>query len=168
MNISAAQCRAGRALLGWSQEELSKNAQVSRAAIADFELNKRTLMRQNLVSVRCALEAGGIAFIPENGGGAGVRFREIELEYIPSVTPDYDDMVMRFRFRGIEHRVVIPHTVLDDIDRTNYHTVEERALCIQNHFPVFSRAAEEKIRCGAYTKSERIVLTHDAFPEGTF
>ena len=168
MNISAAQCRAARALLGWSQEELSKNAQVSRAAIADFELNKRTLMRQNLISVRCALEAGGVTFIPENGQGAGVRFRDIELEYIPSITPDYDDMVMRFRFKRIEHRVVIPRSVLDDIDRTSYHTVEARALCIQNHFPIFCRAAEEKIRRGAYTKSERIVLTHDAFPEGTF
>ena len=70
MNISAAQCRAARALLSWSQEELSRNAQVSRAAIADFELNKRTLMRQNLISVRCALEAGGITFISENGEGA--------------------------------------------------------------------------------------------------
>ena len=100
--------------------------------------------------------------------GPRVRFREIKLEYIPSITPDYDDMVMRFRFRGIEHRELIPRCVLDDIDRTSYHTVEARALCIQNHFPVFYRAAEEKIRRGAFTKSERIVLTHDAFPEGTF
>ena len=125
-------------------------------------------MRQNLISVRCALEAGGIAFISENGGGAGVRFREIELEYIPGVTPDYDDMVMRFRFRGIEHRVVIPRSVLNDIDRTIYHTAEEKALCIQNHLPVFRRAAEEKIRRGSYTKGARIDLTHDSFPEGTF
>ena len=33
--------------------------------------------------MRTALEAAGVAFLPENGGGVGVRLRKgLELEYI--------------------------------------------------------------------------------------
>ncbi|WP_457155008.1 transcriptional regulator [Mesorhizobium sp. P5_C1] len=31
----------------------------------------------NLAAVRAALEAAGVEFIPENGGGAGVRLRKV-------------------------------------------------------------------------------------------
>jgi hypothetical protein len=34
------------------------------------------LMRTNLAAIRTALEAAGVEFIPENGGGAGVRLRK--------------------------------------------------------------------------------------------
>jgi hypothetical protein len=30
----------------------------------------------NLAAIRAALEAAGVEFIPENGGGAGVRLRK--------------------------------------------------------------------------------------------
>ena len=50
MTISAAQCRAARALLNWTQDQLAQNAQVARATIADFERNTRMgMMRQNLI-----------------------------------------------------------------------------------------------------------------------
>ena len=69
MAISAAQCRAARALLNWSQEQLAENAQVARATLADFEREGRVPMRQNLLAIVAALEAAGVAFIPENGAG---------------------------------------------------------------------------------------------------
>jgi hypothetical protein len=41
----------------------------------DFERGARTPHRNNLDAMRRAMEAAGIEFIEENGGGAGVRFR---------------------------------------------------------------------------------------------
>ena len=62
-------------MLGWSQELLARNAGVSRQTIVDFERSLRVPIANNLAAIVTALEGAGIEFIPENGGGAGVRFR---------------------------------------------------------------------------------------------
>lgn len=89
VTISGTQCAAARALLGWSQDDLARNAQVARATIASFEGNGRIEpMRKNLLAIIAALEAAGVAFIPEdveNGLGAGVRRRKLELQYSNTV-----------------------------------------------------------------------------------
>lgn len=74
--ISAAQCRAGRALLAMQQEELAQAAKVARKTLADFEGQKSSPHPRTLAAIRAALEAAGVEFIPENGGGAGVRLRK--------------------------------------------------------------------------------------------
>jgi transcriptional regulator with XRE-family HTH domain len=74
-DLRADQCRAARALLGWSRDELAKQCKVSNATLADFEAGKRTPYGRTLADIRKALEEAGIQFIPENGGGAGVRFK---------------------------------------------------------------------------------------------
>jgi transcriptional regulator with XRE-family HTH domain len=61
--------------LGWSRDELAKQCKVSNATLADFEAGKRTPYGRTLADIRKALEEAGIQFIPENGGGAGVRFK---------------------------------------------------------------------------------------------
>jgi transcriptional regulator with XRE-family HTH domain len=162
MAISAAQCRAARALLDLTQDQLAENAQVARATIADFERNTRMPMRQNMISITSALEAAGVAFIPENGEGAGVRFRKVELEYSRTVRPDGDNIIFSVRYRGQPYSVSIGRAVIDDIDRTNYSNPTERAKAVQNHLPIFLRAVERKIVDGA--TGDRIVLDHDAFP----
>src|SRR5271156_1580981 len=120
VSISASQCRAARALLDWSQDKLAENAHVARATIADFERNARMPMRNNLVSIVSALEAAGVAFIPENGEGAGVRFRKIELEYSNTVKTRDHDVLLSVRYKGQPYRVVIPREITDDIDRTTH------------------------------------------------
>ncbi|WP_375460630.1 helix-turn-helix domain-containing protein [uncultured Enterovirga sp.] len=70
------QCRAGRACLGWSRDDLAKRSGVSVATLADYESGKRTPYGRTLADVQRALEEAGVEFIPENGGGAGVRMRE--------------------------------------------------------------------------------------------
>lgn len=74
--VTPAQCRAARGLLDWSQDALSKECGMSRKTLTEFESGKnpRTLPR-TIDEVRRVLEAAGIEFIPENGGGAGVRLR---------------------------------------------------------------------------------------------
>ncbi|WP_354346230.1 helix-turn-helix transcriptional regulator [Phyllobacterium ifriqiyense] len=69
------QCRGARAMLGWSQAELAKAANVSRQTIADFERGAHMPISNNLVGIVRAFQEAGIEFIPENGGGAGVRFK---------------------------------------------------------------------------------------------
>lgn len=76
MQISPAQCRAARALLGWSQDTLATSSLVAKATIANFEANKRTPYDRTIDALRIALELGGVEFIPENGSGAGVRLRK--------------------------------------------------------------------------------------------
>jgi transcriptional regulator with XRE-family HTH domain len=73
--ISGAQCRAARAILDWSREDLASASRVSRAAIADFEQAKRQVRERTVYDLCVALEAAGIEFIPANGGGPGVRLR---------------------------------------------------------------------------------------------
>lgn len=76
MTISAGQCRAARGLANLSQSQLADEAGVSRATITSFEAEKRTPIGNNLASIRTALEAAGVEFIEENGGGPGVRLRK--------------------------------------------------------------------------------------------
>ena len=73
--MTSAQCRAARALLGWSQQQLADAANVGVATIRTFEPGKSKPYGRTLADIRKALEAAGVEFIPENGGGAGVRLR---------------------------------------------------------------------------------------------
>lgn len=75
MSISAAQCRAARALIGWSQDKLATESKVAKATIANFELGRREPYDRTLVDLCATLEAAGVEFIAENGGGAGVRLK---------------------------------------------------------------------------------------------
>jgi transcriptional regulator with XRE-family HTH domain len=76
--VSVRQIKAGRALLGWSQSDLALESGVSEPTIARLESFDGQLGgRQATVQrIRAALEKGGIKFIDENGGGAGVRLRK--------------------------------------------------------------------------------------------
>ena len=73
MTISPQQCRAARGLLGWSQSDLSKASETATKTIADFERGAREPYARTLEDVKAAFERAGVEFIPENGGGAGVR-----------------------------------------------------------------------------------------------
>ena len=74
--ITASQVRAGRALLGWSQDQLVDASGVPKRTLARFELGEGVPQRRTLASVRTALETAGVVFIAENGGGPGVRLRQ--------------------------------------------------------------------------------------------
>lgn len=75
--ITAGQCRAARALLGWSQRDLEVRAKVSRKAIADFEREASTPYQRTIRDIVETLEAAGIVFqAPQDGIiGAGVALK---------------------------------------------------------------------------------------------
>jgi DNA-binding transcriptional regulator YiaG len=74
--ISSAQCRAARGLLDWSQQELARNAGVGVVTVRQLEAGTHQPRRATLDVVRRCLESGGVEFIAENGGGAGVRLAQ--------------------------------------------------------------------------------------------
>jgi transcriptional regulator with XRE-family HTH domain len=75
--ISPMQCRAARALLDWSQQELADHAGVGIVTVRQLEAGVHEPRRATLDVIRRALEVAGVAFIDENGGGAGVRLRKL-------------------------------------------------------------------------------------------
>jgi transcriptional regulator with XRE-family HTH domain len=74
--VTAAQCRAARGLLQWTRDRLASEASIHANTITSFELEQRSPIPANIAALRGALEAAGVEFIPENGGGPGVRLRK--------------------------------------------------------------------------------------------
>jgi DNA-binding XRE family transcriptional regulator len=76
--ISVRQMKAARALVAWSQSDLSAASGVSEPTIARLEsedgpIGGRAETTNKLIA---ALEKAGVEFIAENGGGPGVRLRK--------------------------------------------------------------------------------------------
>ncbi|WP_459677880.1 helix-turn-helix domain-containing protein [Acidisoma sp. 7E03] len=74
--MSPSQCRAARGLIDWTQKQLAEAASVGLSTVKAFEGGTSTPMANNLKAMQSALEGAGVQFIPENGGGAGVRKRK--------------------------------------------------------------------------------------------
>jgi len=80
--LTSAQIRAARALLKWNAKELADVAMlgvntIRRAEVAEDEI---ALTPANSLAIRRALEAAGVEFIDENGGGPGVRLTKARKE----------------------------------------------------------------------------------------
>ena len=73
--MTPAQCRMARAALQLGVRDLASAAAVSPTTITRFERGEAAYPR-TLAAIRAALEAAGVEFIAENGGGAGVRLRK--------------------------------------------------------------------------------------------
>ena len=75
MVLTAEQLRAARSLLRWQQSDLAKASSVSAPTIKRLEAMDGPLSghASTINALQAAIEAAGVIFIPENGGGAGVR-----------------------------------------------------------------------------------------------
>jgi ribosome-binding protein aMBF1 (putative translation factor) len=72
------QCRQARDLLGWKPQRLAGQSSTSDSSIRKYEGRRGELRQATVAAIRTALEAGGVEFIAENGGGAGVRLRHTQ------------------------------------------------------------------------------------------
>ena len=77
LSVTAEQLRAARALLGWSQSELAKQAGMSLPTVKRVESERGPKVSEEArFALQRALDLSGIEFIDENGGGPGVRLRK--------------------------------------------------------------------------------------------
>jgi hypothetical protein len=76
--LMGAQIRAARALLKWSVADLAHACALGLNTIRRAEMldGATSLTAANALTLRRTLEAAGVEFIDENGGGPGVRLRE--------------------------------------------------------------------------------------------
>ncbi len=80
MSVTIAQIRGARGLLGWSQVDLARAADVSEPTIKRLEGGKVAVSEDVRSSIQHALEAAGIIFVAENGEGPGVRLKKSRQE----------------------------------------------------------------------------------------
>ena len=75
--VSIEQVKAARALLRWSQKDLSVASGISDPTIKRLEAGTGQIGGRNetVNAIYSALVSAGVEFIPENGGGAGVRLK---------------------------------------------------------------------------------------------
>jgi len=78
--LTAAQVRAARALLDWSQKDLAAKSKLSVPTIKRMEgaMGPERSTQANVEAVRRALESAGVIFLePKSNkdGGAGVRLK---------------------------------------------------------------------------------------------
>ena len=69
------QCRMARTALAWGVRDLAEAADVSHDTVVRFERGEE-LKNRTVDAITAALEKGGVEFIPENGGGPGVRLKK--------------------------------------------------------------------------------------------
>jgi transcriptional regulator with XRE-family HTH domain len=69
------QLRAARALVGMTQAEVARQANLSVPTVKRAEGGGVLGASEDAIAAICkVLESAGVIFIEENGGGAGVRF----------------------------------------------------------------------------------------------
>ncbi|GLR49744.1 helix-turn-helix domain-containing protein [Shinella yambaruensis] len=74
--LTPSQCRAARALLDWSQQQLAVQSKIGNATIRNFESGRSAPQHATLDVLRRCFETAGVIFIDQNGNGPGVRLRD--------------------------------------------------------------------------------------------
>ena len=73
--ITSRQCRAARALLGWTQAQLAEEAAIGIDVVRRFERSESDTRSSGLIAIEKAVRRSGIKLLQaENGEGEGVRF----------------------------------------------------------------------------------------------
>jgi len=70
-----AQSKMARAAVGWGVRDLAAKASVGVSTVTRFEAGQVEPIPATVAAIQRALEAAGVEFIAENGGGAGVRLK---------------------------------------------------------------------------------------------
>lgn len=117
--VTPAQIRAGRALLDWSQENLAEKAKVGLSTVRDYEKERRGGDAGATLSIRQALEAGGVVFMAGDaeGNGPGVRLHGALPNVLrrPTKLGRFDALVFEVEWRGGWVEVYLSQEALDDL-----------------------------------------------------
>ena len=74
-HMSPEQCRAARAWLQLSQDDLASAASVSNSTVRDYEAGRRKPIAATLGAMKAELEKRGIAFV-DGDGAKGITYKE--------------------------------------------------------------------------------------------
>lgn len=106
--LTPAQCRGGRGMLDWTQEELAERAHVSRSTVRDFEKGRHELNPASAAAIVAAFEAGGLSLIGPGQAACGVCLREAGAAEAPPRMPESravlgaeHDLALRARLRRV-------------------------------------------------------------------
>lgn len=174
--ITAQQVRAGRALLNWSQKDLSTHSGISLNAINNFEREMVTPRRDTLQSLRKTLETSGLEMIGETGVNRIQEKLDVEIlgteAFVKTVT---DDLIRAVKagagnlyMNGIDFRR-FPDAALHEWMRwetaKTAHSIDERNLMVYGNFdflsqdPVYRWVSREMLGEVAYiTYGQTLVL----------
>jgi transcriptional regulator with XRE-family HTH domain len=72
-HMTPSQCRAGRALLDWTQTELAGAAGLGLSTVVDYERERRQVSDEAVAAICRALEKAGVEFT--NGKRPGVMMK---------------------------------------------------------------------------------------------
>jgi transcriptional regulator with XRE-family HTH domain len=72
--MKSVQIKMARAALGWGVRDLAEKSGVTANTVSRIE-NGADAKQSTINALQAALESGGVEFIPENGGGPGVRLK---------------------------------------------------------------------------------------------
>jgi transcriptional regulator with XRE-family HTH domain len=163
--ISPAQIRAARALLGWTQRQLARSARVGLSTIKDVEIGKRNPMTQNVMSIQKTLENGGAEFT----AGPGVRFRPGRPEIIrrPFSIGSNDALGLIIRWNGRDAMVQISYDTLNSIDGFDNADWEEYSAAFRRKEDLILRAAVAVLEGGTTDASGFVRLNDSDFEIST-
>ncbi|HMA70487.1 MAG TPA: helix-turn-helix transcriptional regulator [Xanthobacteraceae bacterium] len=103
VQMKAVQLRMARAAVGWGVRELAKRAGVTANTVTRIELGADA-KQSTIDALQRTLEAAGIEFIPQDGGGPGVRLRN------PVTTPATESRPPAESKKGRKARPQKPHS----------------------------------------------------------
>ncbi len=129
--IIPAQVRAGRALIGWSQEQLATEATVGLGTVRDFESEKRAADTSAVSNIRRALSNGGVVFVTGNSDeGPGVRLIGARPSLVrrPTTLMKWDGLPFGVEWEGKHVAVFLADDALDDLAGTSGNITESAAL----------------------------------------
>jgi len=158
--ITAAQMRAGRGLLDWSQERLAEAAGVGLSSVRDFEKERRAGDTNSRKALRQALEQAGLMFLWGDGGlGAGVRWRA-ELPSVlrrPTRPDKRDALIVSIEWRGGEAEIYLTGEALDALSPKLAKPTDVVAL-FEAHRATILIAARSAIERGRLGPDRRVSL----------
>ncbi|HEY8189973.1 MAG TPA: helix-turn-helix transcriptional regulator [Micavibrio sp.] len=138
--ITKEQCRAARALLDWTQQDLANASAMSKTAINNFERGMRDVRVESMQAIRGAFESAGIEFV----GDYGVHKRRDTVRILkgPDAMPRlWDDIFETMKDRGGEVLIsnlderrsheAHPSLLEAHLQRLKAHHITERLLCCE-------------------------------------
>jgi len=168
--LTPSQIRAGRALIGWSQEQPADAADVSLSTVRDYEKERRgdILVVGGLRAIRHALENQGVDFLRSEGDfGPGVRLRAVMPNVLrwPTKLGRFDALLIPVEWRGQQVEVLVPQEVLDDLGRfRSIQPAGEYVRLFEQYRTLILKAAAAAIDAGRVAMDRRVHLAGDDFP----